>query len=269
MMAAMTATRETISGGWHPGAGHVDPVSAETTAHEFVVRLSYGHGRQAWDDDRLRPVEWRAYAVDYAPPGAVRRHATAHAADWIHVRLPQSAFDEVADLAGFNPGSPAADAGGAACSAAESIRRAVLSGRGGERLLLEPLCYSLAEDAARRLAGRPAPGRVALTPRTLRRVVDYVDAALDRSIRLDGMAAVSGLSRFHFAKAFKRATGHSPYNYVLTRRLLRARDLLARTDHPLAEVAQATGFSSQAHFTDAFKRAFGVTPGRLSIDERL
>ncbi len=266
MMAAMNTAKAAISGGWHPGATHDETVTAMSCAHEFAVRLSYGRAREAWDSDRLRPTEWRAYAVGYSPPGTVHRHATDHAADWIYVRLPQAALDEVADLTGFRPGAPVSENGGPASAAAETIRRVILSGRVGEGLLTEPLYYELAVCSARRLGGGPTPDRVALAPRALRRIVDYVDAALDSPIGLDDMAAVAGLSRFHFAKAFKQSTGHSPYSYVMTRRLLRARDLLARTDDPLAEIAQATGFSSQAHFTDAFKRAFGVTPGRLSIN---
>jgi AraC family transcriptional regulator len=61
---------------------------------------------------------------------------------------------------------------------------------------------------------------------------------------------------------FKLATGETPYHYLRTRRLERARMLLADDTMPLAELALECGFANQAHFTAAFSREVGISPGR-------
>lgn len=96
----------------------------------------------------------------------------------------------------------------------------------------------------------------------LHRIIDYIDANLASDIRLADLAAVAGLSVFHFARVFKLATGLSPYQFVHDRRLERSRSLLAHGKLEIAELALACGFSSQSHFTAAFTKAVGLSPGR-------
>jgi len=57
----------------------------------------------------------------------------------------------------------------------------------------------------------------------------YIQANLDQGIHIDELARAAGLSLFHFAKLFKRSTGSSPHQYVLQRRLERAKELLRKT----------------------------------------
>jgi AraC family transcriptional regulator len=78
---------------------------------------------------------------------------------------------------------------------------------------------------------------------------------------LEQMAAVVHLSPYRFARQFKAATGLAPHQYVISRRVERAQDLL-RTDSGLglAEVAFRSGFANQSHFCFHFKRIVGVTP---------
>ncbi|SPP96981.1 helix-turn-helix domain-containing protein [Bradyrhizobium vignae] len=89
------------------------------------------------------------------------------------------------------------------------------------------------------------------------RVLDYVEANLESELSLDQMASIACLSRYHFARAFKKAVGQSPHRYVSARRLDRAKALLMAGDRPLVEIALALGFSSQANFTRAFTQATG------------
>ncbi len=110
----------------------------------------------------------------------------------------------------------------------------------------------------------PAEGRrkLAMTPARLARVREFVEANLGREIGLAELAGVAGLSRFHFARAFRAETGFSPHAYVTARRCERAKLLLAERCLTLAEVAGQCGFSHQAHFTTVFRRHVGTTPGR-------
>ena len=88
-----------------------------------------------------------------------------------------------------------------------------------------------------------------------------MEAHLDEDITLDRLAGEACLSPYHFARAFKAATGAPPHRYLTDRRLERAKILIAANQLPLAAIAAACGFSSQAHFTKTFKAATGATPG--------
>ncbi|MCY4395835.1 MAG: AraC family transcriptional regulator [Rhodospirillaceae bacterium] len=103
--------------------------------------------------------------------------------------------------------------------------------------------------------------RGALDARRLRRVVDYIDTHLAEDLTIEALAGVACLSPYHFARAFKAATGSAPHRYLTDRRIGRARALLAEDRLPLAEIAEVCGFSSQPHFTYWFKRTVGTTPG--------
>src|SRR5262249_47727194 len=104
----------------------------------------------------------------------------------------------------------------------------------------------------------------------LRAVVEYIEEHLEANPSLDEMAAVARLSPYHFARQFKRATGLPPHQYVIARRVERARQLLqAGTDLSLAEVALRVAFSDQSQFTHHFKRLVGVTPGQFRMSARI
>lgn len=69
-------------------------------------------------------------------------------------------------------------------------------------------------------------------------------------------------------KTLKAATGLAPYQYILSRRVARAQDMLAHRKESLAEIAYACGFSSQQHMTNVFTKKLGTTPGRYRRDMR-
>lgn len=113
------------------------------------------------------------------------------------------------------------------------------------------------------IQGRIKPPRQRdMSPERLAKLQEKIEAELDTPLALDQLAAVVGFERFHFARAFKAATGQSPHQYILDRRVARARQLLEGKEiFSLAEVAYTVGFSSQAHMTDVFRKRLGVTPG--------
>jgi AraC family transcriptional regulator len=109
----------------------------------------------------------------------------------------------------------------------------------------------------------------ALPQGRLRAVVAYIEGHLDAGPTLEQLAAVVRLSPYHFAKQFKRATGLPPHQYVIARRVERAKQLLQGGDFTLAEVAARAGFSDQSQFCRHFKRLVGVTPGRFGTPTRI
>lgn len=89
----------------------------------------------------------------------------------------------------------------------------------------------------------------------------YLDANLELVVASQELEGVTGLDRFTLARQFRACFGTSPYNYLLMRRLQRARHLM-REGVSLAEAAFACGFADQSHLTRLFRRTYGITPGR-------
>ncbi len=147
---------------------------------------------------------------------------------------------------------------------------AELTAGAGGPLAAESLANVLAVQLIRHVS---APRRLrrpdgALPRGRLRAVVEYIEDRLGAGPSLEQMAAVARLSTYHFAHLFKRATGLPPYQYVITRRVERAQQLLREGDLSLGEIAARTGFSDQSHFSRHFKRLVGVTPGRFRMHTR-
>jgi AraC family transcriptional regulator len=122
-------------------------------------------------------------------------------------------------------------------------------------LALEIGCYERQQLAQ---AGSP---RGLLDAACLQRVTEFVAAHLSEDLTLGDLAAVAGLSRFHFVRAFKRSTGESPCQYLNLQRIRRAKQLLGCAEPPsLEDIAALVGFKSVSQFARAFRRRVGTTP---------
>lgn len=94
----------------------------------------------------------------------------------------------------------------------------------------------------------------------LRRVQEFVNANLEEDLSLAQLAEVADLSQFHFARAFRRSTGQTPQQYLMQRRIERAKQLLAADELPLVEISLRAGFKNQSHFTTLFRKFTKLTP---------
>ena len=83
---------------------------------------------------------------------------------------------------------------------------------------------------------------------------------IDGRIVIAELARECGLSASHFARAFRRSFGVAPHQWLLRQRIARARELLAGTPMPLAEIAIVCGFADQSHMTRVFSQHVGVGP---------
>ncbi len=109
--------------------------------------------------------------------------------------------------------------------------------------------------------GRPmARNRGALASWQLRRATDFIESNCLRSIRLEELASLTGLSQSHFSRAFKASTGTAPHLWQMKMRIRKAQELLLSNGSSLSDVAAETGFSDQAHFTRTFRQVTGITP---------
>jgi AraC family transcriptional regulator len=109
----------------------------------------------------------------------------------------------------------------------------------------------------------PAPHLRGLRPKQLARVLEVIDARLATGVSVVELAAVVPLSVSRFTHAFREAVGVPPHQYVIARRLERAREELQRGGTTIVATALRWGFTDQSHFTRLFRKRYGVTPGRM------
>ena len=140
------------------------------------------------------------------------------------------------------------------------------SGQPFEQALRDALAAG--QGTAVHAAGRT---RCPLSPRTLRKVHEFIAANLAREIRIEDIAHAAFLSPYHLGRSYRQATGQSLWQYVLRCRARHASALIAaQPATTLAEIATLSGFASYNQFIAVFRKSFGLTPGayRRLLDQR-
>ncbi len=100
-----------------------------------------------------------------------------------------------------------------------------------------------------------------LSEKVIGSIKTYVAENFSRQIQVDELAQLTGVSRYHFSRRFKAATGITPYQFVLQMKLDKAAaDLTSDTGNSIIDVAQSVGFDNPARFAKAFRRRFGQAP---------
>lgn len=94
----------------------------------------------------------------------------------------------------------------------------------------------------------------------LRRAAEFIEAHASQVIRIEDIARSVGVSRYHFHRQFKKSTGLTPHQYIVQKRIDRAKSLLSRSDLPIIEVGARVGFADQSHFTTTFRKLTSMTP---------
>lgn len=123
----------------------------------------------------------------------------------------------------------------------------------------EELLFALLEQLLEEYAEpfiRPAPQA---KEAEIRKICAYLDANYAQRISLDDLCRLSGLDKYYLLRAFTRYCGVTPYRYLETVRVARAKSLLEQGVPPV-ETALRAGFADQSHFTRFFKSFIGVTP---------
>ncbi|WFP75396.1 AraC family transcriptional regulator [Mesorhizobium sp. WSM4906] len=96
-----------------------------------------------------------------------------------------------------------------------------------------------------------------------RQVQEFLNQNFSRKLSLAEMAAVCGLSPYHFVRAFSKTFGVPPHQYVLGLRLDFAEKLLVDRRMSITDIADLSGFSSQSHFTTTMKKYRNTTPRQV------
>ncbi|MEI9996740.1 MAG: AraC family transcriptional regulator [Rhizomicrobium sp.] len=149
------------------------------------------------------------------------------------------------------------------CSLAHCLLPAFASPERASRLFMDHVAMAALSHLTQNYAGFPVPRRVArggLAPWQAKRAKDILSAHICGDISIEELAGQCGLSRSHFARAFRKSTGKPPHRWLMELRLARARDLLVNSTLSLGEIAERCGFVDQSHFTRSFSAAMGVVP---------
>lgn len=144
----------------------------------------------------------------------------------------------------------------------ERLHKELMS-RKASPLLVQAIAQTIAVHLARNyaeLASHAHTGSPSLPGFKLRQLTDWMAKHIEEEFNLDKLAAQAGLSKFHFTRLFKTATGESPSRYHTNLRLDAARRLLRETKKSVVEVALDVGYANPSHFARLFRRQSGLSP---------
>ena len=254
--------RRTITAGGYevalwPAAGYDVRYTPNTTVFGFAFEAQ--DGTHAFASDRKRPFRARPNSSAYIPAGCEVTSCSATGGEYLTItttnagevsRLPARHFNDHIDWQ--------------AIIAAQTLRRIVLSEACFDILELEREILRFC-DTVHQANGVPylTGAERWMTARRLKHVDEIIEAGLSNRITVGALAGSLGLSAGFFNRAFKAGVGKTPHDYILDRRISRARRLIGGTETDLARVAAACGFASQAHMTTQMRQRLGVTPGTL------
>lgn len=146
---------------------------------------------------------------------------------------------------------------------ANAIYREIENGQPSGRLYTEGLVVAMTSRLVSQHSSVSQPLRMPeaiLSGRRLKQVLAFIEDQLAEDLSLEQIASVAGVSPSHLKTLFRRATGLPVHQYVIQRRIERARTLLAQDHLTMAEIAAATGFAHQSHLARHIRRVTGVSP---------
>jgi len=186
----------------------------------------------------------------------------------LHLYLSPALIHKIAAMADINPdtvelintvGIPDPHIENIALSLLTELRAGGLGGK----IYVEALANLLVVHLLRHhssLKQPPLPRSTSLASTTLRRVTTYIEDHLAEDLSLTEIATVANLSPYYFARLFKASTNLAPHQYIIHRRVERAKLLLATTNWPFTTIAHTVGFANESHMATYFKRLTGLTP---------
>jgi AraC family transcriptional regulator len=209
--------------------------------------------------------------IDIIPAGTPARWEMHDKNDTaLLISLPLPMMDAVAGECGFNPQRveirnrfQVRDA------QLENIAWAIKSemelGSPSGRLYMDSLAISVGSRliSAHSSVAAPTHRRGGLDGRTLKLTLEYIEEHLAEDLSLPRIATVAGLSASHFRTLFRDSVGTAVHQYVIQRRVERAKSLLMQGSHSIAEIALATGFTHQSHLSRHLQRASGLSPMQM------
>lgn len=130
-----------------------------------------------------------------------------------------------------------------------------------DALKKEELFFFFMEHLLKESALQSHPKNLASKNKIIDKTCDYIENNYANTLTLDKLAQLANLSKYHFLRSFVKNKGLSPYRYLETIRINKAKKLLQQ-QVALNQIAVQTGFTDQSHFTNSFKERIGLPPGQ-------
>jgi AraC family transcriptional regulator len=221
---------------------------------------------------RSRRVLYTRGDIDLFPAGSSENWEADEASTALLLHLPPSLLQRAAEDMGRDPARSGLEL---RCQirdpqiehiawALDADRRA---GHPSGLLYTESLGLALAVHL---LGSYTVPRKLArgLSKQELRRVTAYIEDHLDQDLSLTQLSDVAQMSGSHLKTLFRHSMGVAVHEYVVQRRVERARSLLLRGELPASQVALEAGFAHQSHMARSMRRVLGVTPTTLVRNSR-
>ena len=109
---------------------------------------------------------------------------------------------------------------------------------------------------------RMIAGQTNSAPSETGQAIAYLEQHYDQPVKIEEVARLVHLSKYHFIRQFKRAAGVSPYHYLMAYRINRSKTLLRTTDLSVSKIAELCGFSEDTNYIYQFRRQTGTTPAK-------
>jgi len=142
----------------------------------------------------------------------------------------------------------------------QMVKNAVATTETSDSLYRQTMSISAAAHLTHVLSPRHVPA-ISIDDRRLRKAIAYIHDNLMGELSLHAMASEAAMSRYHFVRAFGKALGKSPLQYVIEQRMERAKLLLRTTNTSVAGVAFSVGYEDPSRFGRHFRRHTGLAPG--------
>lgn len=254
---------------WTHGAVHA---ALRPMAGHVVMVYHGGEHAMSWRHGGTRLASWtRPGTIMVIPEGKGGHWEIGGAVEVSHVYLSDQRLQSCADV--FTDGrrveliDRACLADPVAAHLLQMLCQEASASARSARVFVEQtvdlLCTQLIRGHSSFGALTPAAPRRGLADWQVKRVTTHMRDHLDGEIGLKDLAALVGLSRFHFCTAFRLATGQTPYEWLTTERMTRARQLLAEANLTITDVALSVGYETPSAFTAAFRRSVGTTPSQF------
>lgn len=244
--------------------------------NEVIIALSGSAKIRRRADGPEQKFLSRPGSACICPRGVAVKYLHIHSGslDMLHLYLPQNLFGNLESSDSSSVDSGLMYTGGFFDPLVQHIGLAIAEELQAEhsagRIVLDSLALALAARMLQHYT-RQVPGNMsgtyidgkaagALDHARLNRVLEFMYQNLASDITLEELAGVACLSVYHFARAFKLATGSAPVQYFTDLRIARAKALLADPSISIEDVAFSTGFSSGPNFARAFRKSVGLSP---------
>lgn len=226
-----------------------------------MAAATWAGRHKMWDGPIIR------HAVRIVHPEDENRWQSTSAFDLLHIMIPRQTIgrmldpecDESAQIVRFHDPLYAPDE--MILQIGRQILNIIEQDGPFVKDIADGLCHALVAYIMRRYVMGAADQHNAVPSRLqLRRVLELVGDNLGREITLEEMAHAAGMSLFHFSREFRKAMGSSPHRYLMTRRIERAKELLAIQKLSILDVSLECGFKDASHFSRVFRSIVGRTP---------